>query len=66
MNKEIFEPNGLPALIGSFPAENHQQALDWIVDSTPDIPVWPQLPAIPQERMLNQFNEGIPGFFVNC
>ena len=61
MNNKRFEPNGLPTLIGSLPAENHQQALDWILDSTPDIPLWPQLPAIPQERMLNQFNEGIPG-----
>ena len=61
MNKNTFTPNGLPTLIGSLPAENHQQALDWILESTPDIPLWPQLPANPQERMLNQFNEGIPG-----
>jgi methionine synthase II (cobalamin-independent) len=61
MNKNTFIPNGLPTLIGSLPAENHQQALDWILESTPVIPLWPQLPAIPQERMLNQFIEGIPG-----
>ncbi len=61
MNKNTFTPNGLPTLIGSLPAENHQQALDWILESTPAIPLWPQLPAIPQERMLNQFIEGIPG-----
>ena len=52
---------GLPTLIGSLPAANHQQALDWILEATPEIPLWPQLPAFPQERMLNQFIEGLPG-----
>ena len=37
------------------------RALDWILASTPEIPLWPQLPAIPSERMLNQFIEGMPG-----
>ncbi|KPK23227.1 MAG: hypothetical protein AMJ61_16075 [Desulfobacterales bacterium SG8_35_2] len=53
--------NGLPTLIGSLPAANHQQALEWILEATPEIPLWPQLPAIPQEKMLNQFIEGLPG-----
>lgn len=56
-----FIPAGLPTLIGSLPAANHEQALDWILEATPDIPLWPQLPAIPLERMLNQFTEGLPG-----
>lgn len=56
-----FTPSGLPTLIGSLPAASHEQALDWILDATPDVPLWPQLPAIPQERMLNQFTEGLPG-----
>ncbi|MDX1775462.1 MAG: hypothetical protein R3297_02665 [Desulfobulbales bacterium] len=56
-----IEPKGLATLIGSLPAANHHQALDWILESTPAIPLWPQLPAIPQERMLNQFNEGLAG-----
>ena len=43
------------------PAANHQQALEWILDSTPEIPLWPQLPALAQEKMLNQFIEGLPG-----
>lgn len=58
---EKIIPNGLPTLIGSLPAPNHRQALDWILEATPEIPLWPQLPAIPQERMLNQFTEGLPG-----
>jgi hypothetical protein len=53
--------NGLPTLIGSLPAANHQQAMDWILKTTAEIPLWPQLPALPQERMLNQFIEGLPG-----
>ena len=56
-----FYANGLPTLIGSMPAESHQQAMEWILDSTPEIPLWPQLPALAQERMLNQFIEGFPG-----
>ena len=56
-----FIADGLPTLIGSLPAINHQQALDWVLDSTPEIPLWPQMPALPQERMLNQFTEGLPG-----
>lgn len=57
----VFIPYGLPTLIGSLPADNHRQALDWILKAVPEIPLWPQLPAIPRERMLNQFSEGLPG-----
>ena len=60
-NAKKITANGLPTLIGSLPAANHQQALDWILASTPEIPLWPQLPALPQERMLSQFIEGLPG-----
>lgn len=60
-----IEANGLPTLIGSLPAANHQEALEWILESTPEIPLWPQLPAFPQERMLNQFIEGFPGIVEN-
>jgi methionine synthase II (cobalamin-independent) len=52
---------GLPTLIGSLPAASHREAMDWILQATPEIPLWPQLPALPQERMLNQFVEGLPG-----
>lgn len=60
-NTSKITPNGLPTLIGSLPAVSHQEALGWILASTPEIPLWPQLPAIPQERMLHQFIEGLPG-----
>ncbi len=60
-NSLKFIPNGLATLIGSVPAADHQQALEWILGSTPEIPLWPQLPALPKEGMLNQFIEGLPG-----
>ena len=55
-----FTGNGLPVLIGSLPLNNHQKALDWIFEATPEIPLWPQLPSDPREQMLPQFAEGIP------
>jgi len=60
-NTKVLAADGLPTLIGSLPAANHQQALDWILEATPQIPLWPQLPAIQKEKMLNQFIEGLPG-----
>ncbi len=59
-HNNLFKAGGKPALIGSLPAEDHKEALSWIFDSTPELPLWPQLPAFPLERMLIQFNEGIP------
>jgi len=55
-----FSANGLPVLIGSLPLDSHRDALDWIFDATPEIPLWPQLPSNPREQMLPQFAEGIP------
>lgn len=57
---EQFHGNGLPVLIGSLPLDSHQEALDWIFQATPEIPLWPQLPTNPLEQMLPQFAEGIP------
>ncbi|MBU0681044.1 MAG: hypothetical protein KKD73_06465 [Proteobacteria bacterium] len=61
MTQKIFTANGLPTLIGSIPLDNHDQALDWILEHTPEIPLWPQLPGLAQEGMLVQFLEGFPG-----
>lgn len=61
MTKKTFAANGLPTLIGSIPLDSHDQALDWIFDHTPEIPLWPQLPGLAQEGMLVQFLEGFPG-----
>ena len=55
-----FAADGLPVLIGSLPLDSHAQALEWIFEATPEIPLWPQLPANQREQMLPQFAEGIP------
>ncbi|MFP7755027.1 hypothetical protein ACLG6S_10330 [Thermodesulfobacteriota bacterium B35] len=55
-----FSADGLPVLIGSVPLTSHREALDWIFEATPEIPLWPQLPANPLERMMPQFAEGLP------
>lgn len=53
--------NGLPCLIGSLPLIDHQEAIAWILEHVPAIPLWPQLPVHIQEGMLRQFVEGCPG-----
>ncbi len=55
-----FTADGLPVLIGSVPLTSHREALAWILEATPEIPLWPQLPANPLERMMPQFAEGLP------
>lgn len=57
--KGRFNADGLAVLIGSVPLADYGEALQWIIDSTPNIPLWPQLPSKPLERMLPQFIEGI-------
>ena len=61
MSASTFIANGQPTLIGSIPLQSHTEALDWIFEYTPAIPLWPQLPGIAQEGMLVQFLEGFPG-----
>ncbi len=58
----LFSANGLPLLIGSLPVNDpHIAITEWILLATPEIPIWPQLPANPYEHMLHQFAEGLPG-----
>jgi hypothetical protein len=57
----MFTPNCRPILIGSLPLTSHQHALQLILDHTPEIPLWPQLPKNPREGMLRQFLTGFPG-----
>lgn len=54
-----FSANGLPVLIGSVPLTDHNKALEWIFEATPEIPLWPQLPHDPYEQMMPQFAEGL-------
>lgn len=56
-----FNANCLPFLIGSLPIDSHKRAMKLILNYTPKIPLWPQLPAFKEEGMIPQFLPGIPG-----
>ncbi|MDR3628888.1 MAG: hypothetical protein P4L42_00985 [Desulfocapsaceae bacterium] len=56
-----FKANCLPLLIGSLPLADHDQATGLILQYTPEIPIWPQLPVHKEEGMLVQFLSGFPG-----
>lgn len=56
-----FKAKGLPLLIGSLPMENHKEATRLVMESTPQIPLWVQLPIFKEEGMINQFLPGLPG-----
>ena len=58
---EKFQTNGLPALIGSLPLYDHEEAVKLVFKHTPEIPVWVQLPTYKQEGMIAQFLPGFPG-----
>ncbi len=57
-----FKANGLPLLIGSLPIDNHEDAVKLVLDHTPQIPLWVQLPTYREEGMVDQFIEGLPGY----
>ena len=59
---ENFKPNGLPLLIGSLPMDSHEKATKLVLEHTPDIPLWVQLPHNREEGMIPQFLPGLPGF----
>ncbi len=56
-----FQPNALPTLIGSLPISDHQEATRLVLEYMQEIPLWIQLPCYPEERLLSQFAEGLPG-----
>ncbi|MDA3789139.1 MAG: hypothetical protein PF503_11715 [Desulfobacula sp.] len=57
-----FKANGLPLLIGSLPMDSHEKATKLVLEHTPDIPLWVQLPLNREEGMIIQFLPGLPGF----
>ncbi|WP_456431375.1 hypothetical protein [Thermosulfuriphilus sp.] len=57
-----FWGQGRGTLIGSMPFEEAEEAVELIISRLPELPCWPQLPRRPQEGMLVQFCEGLPGF----
>ena len=56
-----FRPRGLPALIGSLPQTDHLEACELVLEHTPQIPLWIQLPVHKKEAMVPQFMPGLPG-----
>ncbi len=56
-----FDAQALPTLIGSLPHKDHTEATKMVLKYTPEIPLWVQLPCYPQERLLSQFAENLPG-----
>ena len=57
-----FVPQCLPTTIGSLPHADAREATELMLSYTPQIPAWVQLAKRPQEGMLVQFSEGLPGF----
>jgi hypothetical protein len=47
--------------IGTFPHVEAEDALRLVMECVPSIPAWPQLPFYPEEWMVRQYNEGMPG-----
>lgn len=56
-----FKPDARPTLIGSLPLSDHREATELIMQYMQEIPLWAQLPCYPEERLLSQFAEGLPG-----
>ena len=56
-----FHPDCLPILIGSLPVADHREAAAMVLQATPQIPVWAQLPIHHEEDMVPQFAPGMPG-----
>ena len=49
MQNEDFKPHFLTSGVGSLPHTNSEEALDWIWNSVPRAPHWPQLPRLGAE-----------------
>jgi methionine synthase II (cobalamin-independent) len=61
-----FNPQGLATAIGSLPHQNPKEACRVILNSIPEIPIWPQLPAADfREGMEIQYSEGLPGMVLD-
>lgn len=61
-----FEPRCLATAIGSLPHADAQDAVRVVLDSIPDAPIWPQLPAGGlNEQMEMQYSEGIPRVVID-
>ena len=55
-----LKPDCLPLLIGSLPLEDHRAAAHLVMEHTPKLPLWVQLPVLADEGMVPQFINGMP------
>lgn len=58
---EQWQPLAAPTLVGSMPHKDRTKAIALVLGAVPEVPVWPQLSAIPSEQMTVQYLEGLPG-----
>ena len=56
-----FLPRCRPLLVGSLPMDDHMEATRLMLDYTPEIPLWVQLPRHLEEGMVVQFSPDMPG-----
>ena len=59
--KMPFPTDCLATTIGSLPLDDAEEATKLILTYTPQIPAWSQLAKRPNEGMIIQFTEGLPG-----
>ncbi|QTA90479.1 hypothetical protein [Desulfonema magnum] len=59
-----FQANALPVLIGSLPMGDHEDAIELVLNHTPEVPLWVQLPVYKEEGMIFQFLPGFPGLTI--
>jgi methionine synthase II (cobalamin-independent) len=60
-----FQANCLQVLIGSLPLKDHRKAVNLVLQHTPEIPLWVQLPCYKEEGMIEQFLPGMPGLTLD-
>jgi hypothetical protein len=58
---EKWQPRAAATLVGSMPHKDRTRAIELILHSVPEVPVWPQLSSFPPEQMMMQYLEGLPG-----
>ena len=61
-----FQPKCMATAIGSLPHANAEDAVQVVLASIPDAPIWPQLPANGMnEQMEIQYSEGLPDVVID-
>lgn len=60
-SSHTFIPCCHPLLVGSLPMDDHAEATHLMLNYTPEIPLWVQLPRYLEEGMVVQFSPGMPG-----